>query len=199
MGEVTSDLGQEAFCSCLALTGFDSMHRHSDLTLCMMAKLFTLLFILAGLGLLVLGVVRFKEGTASNGWTEVPAKVETAEMGKTRKKSSGYRYHAHITYKYEVQGVPYTGRQVGLAGQGSGSESHAKNLLKQYAPGTTVKAYYDPVKPDNAVLIRGVGSSIWVVFVVGAVFLGMGGYLTLRGVERLVSGGKPAPAPALPK
>ncbi|RBP40386.1 uncharacterized protein DUF3592 [Roseimicrobium gellanilyticum] len=152
-----------------------------------MAKLFTLIFILAGLGLIVLGVVRFKEGKASNGWTEVPAKVQSAEMGKTRKKSSGYRYHAHITYTYEVQGVPYTGRQVGLAGQGSGSQSHAQKLLKQYAAGSSVKAYYDPARPENAVLIRGVGSSIWVVFVVGTIFVIMGLYLMLRGLMRVAA------------
>lgn len=146
----------------------------------MLAKLFTLLFILAGVGLLVLGVFRYQEGKASNGWTEVPAKVQSAEMGKTRKKNGGYRYHAHITYMYEVQGVPYTSRQVGLAGQASGSQSMAQKLLKQYAPGTTVKAYHDPARPENAVLIRGIGSSIWVLFVVGIVFVVMGGYFTFR-------------------
>jgi uncharacterized membrane protein len=146
----------------------------------MLAKLLTLILILTGLGLVVLGVVRVKEGLASNDWTEVAAKVQSTELAKTRKKSGSYRYHAHITYQYEVQGVPYTGRQVGLAGQGSGSESHAKKLLGQYANGTTVKAYYDPAKPENAVLIRGVGSSVWVLFLVGFVFVVMGGYLTFR-------------------
>jgi hypothetical protein len=146
----------------------------------MLAKLLTLILILTGLGLIVLGVVRVREGLASNAWTEVAAKVQSAELGKTRKKSSSYRYHAHITYQYEVQGVPYTGRQVGLTGQGSGSESHAKKLLGQYTVGSNVKAYYDPSKPENAVLIRGVGSSVWVLFLVGSVFVMMGAYLTFR-------------------
>jgi hypothetical protein len=156
----------------------------------MMAKIFTLLFILAGLGLLVLGVVRYKEGKASNHWTEVSAKVESSDVGRTKNKTAGYRYHAHVTYTYEVRGVSYTSRRVGLAGQESGSESHAQKLLKQYPVGGTVKAYYDPARPDKAVLIRGIGSSVWVVFVVGLVFLGMGAYLTLRGLTRLFAGGK---------
>lgn len=163
-----------------------------------MAKIFTLLFILAGLGLLVLGVVRYTEGKASNSWTEVPAKVESADMGRTKNKTAGSRYHAHVTYTYEVKGVSYTSRLVGLAGQESGSESHAQKLLKQYPVGSIVKAYYDPGRPEKAVLIRGVGSSVWVVFVVGVVFLGMGAYLTLRGLTRLFAGAKASPAPALP-
>ncbi|QIF01471.1 DUF3592 domain-containing protein [Roseimicrobium sp. ORNL1] len=162
----------------------------------MMAKIFTLLFILAGLGLLVLGVVRYREGKASNSWTEVPAKVESADMGRTKNKTAGSRYHAHVTYTYEVQGVSYTSRRVGLAGQESGSENHAQSLLKQYPVGSTVKAYYDPTRPEKAVLIRGVGSSVWTVFVVGLVFLGMGGYLTLRGLTRLFAGAKASPARA---
>lgn len=165
----------------------------------MMAKIFALLFILAGLGLIVLGAVRYREGKASNGWTEVPAKVQSADMGRTKNKTAGSRYHAHITYTYEVQGVSYTSRLVGLAGQESGSESHAQNLLKQYPVGSTVKAYYDPAMPEKAVLIRGVGASVRAVFVVGALFLGMGGYLMLRGLMRLLVGAKPSSVLALPK
>jgi hypothetical protein len=143
----------------------------------MLAKIFALLFIFAGLVLNILGVVRTKEGLRSNEWPEVSARVQSAEVNKTRTKNGRYRHHARISYTYQVQGMDYTSNRVGLAGQGSGSESHANDLVKEYAPGKTVKAYHDPAHPGSAVLIRGVGSSIWLLFIVGVVFIVLGFYI----------------------
>ncbi len=61
-------------------------------------------------------------------------------------------YSADITYRYAVDGQSYTSSRYWYAGGGSGSQSDAQNTVNRYPAGAQVTAYYNPDKPDQAVL-----------------------------------------------
>jgi hypothetical protein len=61
-------------------------------------------------------------------------------------------YSADITYRYSVNGQSYTSSRYWYAGSGSGYQSDAQNTVNRYPAGAQVTAYYNPDKPEDAVL-----------------------------------------------
>ena len=92
-------------------------------------------------------------------WPAAAGHVVAFEFGEHR-GAKGSRYHTFgVQYRYAVGGAPFEGRRVGfgvlheaadlaLAGRGGGAAP--------VRPGAPVAVYYDPRRPGEAVLRRGV-------------------------------------------
>jgi hypothetical protein len=64
-----------------------------------------------------------------------------------------YSYSAVITYRYSIGGQSYTSSRYSYAGSGgSGYQTDAQNMVSQHPAGAQVTAWYNPDKPDEAVI-----------------------------------------------
>lgn len=90
-----------------------------------------------------------------------------------------------IAYAYTVGGIEYQGMRFDYAGRNSLSRSHA--LLQKYKVGRRVRVYYDPKRPDRAVLEPGVSTWTVVPVLLGGLVVLVTGAVTLDTVAILLS------------
>ena len=140
-----------------------------------------ILFILVGIVALIWGGIVLKNASASAAWSSVrgevtESKVETkAERVKRNERwRTEKTYWAKVRYSYSVEGTPYTGGKVSF-GEYGGKQEHARQIVKRFPKGKAVDVYYDPEKPEMAVLEPGVTKSSYL-------FLGIGLVSTICGI-----------------
>jgi hypothetical protein len=117
-----------------------------------------LIRILAGL-VTVLGAVfirMFVRGRRRAGggqsWEEAPGKVTAAKMRVSRGAEGGESYEPRVSYQYKVGGRSLHGHRVRLASPAPGDRPTAQRVLDAYPEGKAVTVFYDPAKPESAVL-----------------------------------------------
>lgn len=80
-----------------------------------------------------------------------------------------------VRYEYTVRGVTYTGSRISFAKGVSNTMSGATRVaMKQLARGQSVTVWYDPTRPESAVLIPGVSFGFWLLLGAGVVLLWIG-------------------------
>lgn len=68
----------------------------------------------------------------------------------------GYTYGADIHFTYEVEGQRFTNEEYAYGAWNNSDSSGARKMLRKYPVGKTVRVYYNPSDPSDAVLERGV-------------------------------------------
>jgi Protein of unknown function (DUF3592) len=109
-----------------------------------------------------------KQAAMAKGWPKTPGRIvqsgtEQFQSRTSASNNSGPRsgtrtmYRQRVTYSYVVKGVPYVSDRVDFGARTKGTiESLELDVVKRYAPGSTVTVYYDPKNPTQAVLDPGV-------------------------------------------
>ncbi len=145
--------------------------------------------ILAGVGLMIFGVVFLINANASRGWPSVQGQVQNVSVVKNSTSGTQGSYHYAVTYVYQVDGRPYTGDRYSL-GQGSRasqrypSRSEARTASRRnYPMGSPVDVYYDPADPASAVLKAGPNWATFGPLLIGLIFI-PGGIFLWRAVRR---------------
>ncbi|MCB0318896.1 MAG: DUF3592 domain-containing protein [Bdellovibrionales bacterium] len=141
---------------------------------------------LIGLALLIFGFYFIKTAIESFNWPEAKATVESTVVkwsyvdggrGGVRSESDK-QYYYEVTYKYDVNNVPYTSGRYSL---GSGyTASSMFNERKDadierkelYPNGKEIIIYYDPNAPYSAVISKGTQWSTYVPLILGIFFAG---------------------------
>ena len=108
-----------------------------------------------GLILAIIGGIQLRIPLESLRWPEAEGQVAQASASSLR-------------YRYTVRGKTYTGSRVSF-------RSEYDETATRYLPGSAVKVYYDPARPDRSVLQPGAGFSSYL-------FIGLGGLLFVVGL-----------------
>jgi hypothetical protein len=111
--------------------------------------------VVIGLILAIVGSIQLRIPLESLRWPSIDGQVEQASASSLR-------------YRYNVHGKAYTGSRVSFRGESS-------EITARYLPGSTVKVYYDPARPDRSVLQPGAGFSSYL-------FIGLGSLLFVVGL-----------------
>jgi hypothetical protein len=90
-----------------------------------------------------------------------------------------------FAYAYTVNGVQYQGARFDFAGRNSISRS--RELLAEYGVGSRVRVFYDPKRPDRAVLEPGVGTWTVVPVLLGGLVAVITGSVTRETIAILLS------------
>ena len=127
-------------------------------------------FVVVGGGVLVFAVVSRYEAEESEGWPSTTGRVVEAYLDEYQHKPhyrrSETRYHPVVRYTYVVDGVSYTGDRITVNDPGSSL---------RYTEGDEVTVYYNPDRPERAVLEVGMSNGSTVAFVfAGLLVLGTG-------------------------
>jgi Protein of unknown function (DUF3592) len=90
-----------------------------------------------------------------------------------------------FAYAYTVDGVQYQGVRFDYAGRNSMRRS--RELLSEYQVGSRVRVYYDPQRPDRAVLEPGISTWTVVPVLVGGLVALISGSVTNETIAILLS------------
>ena len=141
-------------------------------------------YVLVGVVALIVGAILtfwwgpryLKDIGESQSWLETEGEVVTTRI-EDRHDTVERRteYKAVIEYRYTVDGVTHEGSRWTVGGsRTSPSEGTIQGVLSEYPVGRKVRVYYDPERPDSAVLHRGDAKRAWVVIGLGIVALAIG-------------------------
>ena len=138
---------------------------------------------LAALGLLffLIYFLTLARAQASQGWPAIQGTIAESWIEETSTTdddgSIAYRYAPKVRYRYALMGKEYRGERIAFGPGKSGSRSGAGKGLAKYPKGGSALVYYNPEKPEDAVLERSISKGL---LVTGAVFLAIAVYLFIR-------------------
>jgi len=135
-------------------------------------------FVVAGLGVsfwCARGLLLARESTA---WPGAPGVILSSEVVEER-MDDGTRYHAEISYRFEVEGTTYVGDEVSFADPSATQRQRASRVVAEYPPGGEVTVYYRPGVPETSVLEPGIKPGAWRLLMVGPYLLAVGLGLSL--------------------
>jgi hypothetical protein len=134
-------------------------------------------FLGVGIGISTWGSSVLKNAKASSSWPIVEGKVVASDVERERSTSGtgGERrtsttYKANVFYEYSVDGTKYSSDKVSFGEYSSSNQRHARQIVNRYRKGKIVQVYYNPGKPDVAVLEPGVSWSSYMPLGMGVVF-----------------------------
>ena len=89
--------------------------------------------------------------------------------------SDGHRlYQAKVAYRYAVDGQEIVGHRAFFGDSGQTSWSvFVRRIVDRYPPGSDVTVYYDPSRPEEAVIVRGVSGAIVAILAFQLVFIAL--------------------------
>lgn len=142
-------------------------------------SLFPLVFAGVGLILLAVGGYQIYRGQQSTQWPTVLGVITISELGKhvdrdTDTRATSTTYRADITYDYVVDDVVYVNGNVYFGSMQSSDPTAARMLLKRYPVEKRVTVYYNPARPQQAVLEPGISATAWILPAIGLIFATVG-------------------------
>ena len=137
-----------------------------------MAAFFSV-FLLAGLGFLMIFAVPAWRAVASRGWTPVACEILSSSVG-THTGEDGATYSIDVRYRYLFDGVEYTSERYDFLGGSSGGYESKQEVVETLPEGSLATCYVDPDEPGEAVLYRGF-SWIYLFALLPLTFIAIGG------------------------
>lgn len=124
---------------------------------------------------------------ASAHWPSVEGVINTTEVVEREKRDGAYLYGVLVDYRYDVNGIPFTGTRVRFGSDGSFSRnrSAAESLAARYPAGKILPVYHDRQDPSSSVLEPGRSSDAWGLCAAGATMVAVGWALRRRAAARL--------------
>ena len=111
-----------------------------------------------------------KRGKQSEQWQKCEGKVVSAEVEEERRydpeDGTSVYYYPRVHYEYQVGDKTYQGKKLKML-EASMSKKKANETIASFSTGSTVEVYYDPQKPEQAVLQPGTQKFSYVFLVVG--------------------------------
>ena len=124
------------------------------------------------------GAWAWYRGVQTESWPAVEGIINGSKIVEITRHDpdtgSDTNFKVAVSYSYDVNDVRYQGDTIQFGAMTHDRRSGAEQELKKYSTGQTVQVFHDPADPENAVLIRGVGSGTWVLFVAGTMSLVVG-------------------------
>ncbi len=144
-------------------------------------------FIFTGIGIIIalFSYNAHQIRTASKNWPTVDGMIikseieqQTSTTGEGAEKKTEVRSYPKIAYQYQVGGKDFECTKISFVSP----SGNASQLVSRYPKGKTVRVYFNPDKPKQAVLVPG-GTELNIVpyFFAGAfILIGVGSAVTLR-------------------
>ena len=132
---------------------------------------FASIFMLAGMGLLILGALNLWRGWRSESWPIAEGDIIRSDTSTSFDRTTHTSSTSPVTvYRYSAAGETRYGNQRRF-GQiaGSSDSDWAADIAEQYPQGEKFPVRYDPADPDLSVLEPGIGGETWIAPAIGLV------------------------------
>ncbi|MEZ5304726.1 MAG: DUF3592 domain-containing protein [Verrucomicrobiales bacterium] len=108
-------------------------------------------------------IQEYRIAAASESWRQADGKITNSTVerkssrsrrrkGNSRRKT---RFYPEVTFRYDVAGSSYDGDRLRFFSKGYKDEAEARAIAGQFPAGSTRPVFYDPEKPGESVLQRG--------------------------------------------
>ncbi len=122
--------------------------------------------LLIGIALSISGYCVIVSAIASSSWPKVQGQIIASDI-KRRHSDRGRVIHtAKVFYKYSVNATKYSSNKISF-----GEYNHAGRIVNLYRKGKTVWVYYNPEKPQIAVLEPGISWDSFFLLGMGVLFI----------------------------
>jgi hypothetical protein len=115
------------------------------------------------------------KGSKSKGWVLIYGKIIESQVERKRDSEGKTRYYHKLSYVYTIHGEVYTSNKIQVDEARSGwftSQEAIQGIAKsKYQIGHAVNVYYNPIKPDEAVLKTGIPIFTTLLFSIFALVL----------------------------
>jgi hypothetical protein len=132
---------------------------------------FSLLFRLFGCVMFMAGLYYYRRARASNHWPFTTGIILSSEVSQEKKALDDYQtvdtYKPEVCYAYQIGGEKYTSKRIRILPSFKTSSALALRLAFKYHKDSQVSVFYNPDKPDHAVLEPGVTADIVILMVIG--------------------------------
>lgn len=150
---------------------------------------------LIGLSLIVYVWRTYRRSKDTSRWIQTWGTVIESDMVIETGSKGGRMYGARIRYRYRHDGEDNESERFSQTGMmfTASSPTLAENRLENYPPGKEVTVYIDRKNPKRVCLDITMTASLWLFFIIGLFFLGMGlifawiGYMDMHTTELLKS------------
>ena len=147
---------------------------------------YLILGLLFGAALLIMGVgylIPVSNARLSQQWPAVAGEVSLSRVVDMEVPSGRFgttiAYSAEIAYQYTVGDRHYTGTNITFNDHSNINSSLAEKIVRRYPTGKTVKVYYNPGNPGEAVLENGFTSNLELSSGFGALLSLVGGAIMI--------------------
>lgn len=121
-------------------------------------------------------------GLRSRSWSGTEGKVVHSEIHKISRSETGAiidQYRTTIKYRYRVKDAEYESDNISfgdlawhLLGRGLRSQNSAKKIARKYPPEKTVKVFYNPGNPKQAILETGIINFYFLLIFLTVILMG---------------------------
>lgn len=136
------------------------------------------LIALLGLVFVLIGLRQRQRALASARWPGVPGRALSAEVkkqvyttGKGNSRRSDAWYSPNVKYEYVVDGVRYESDRVAFGGLQKHSEEEVRQVIEKAMPAGSLRVFYNPRRPQDAVLLNTEQSGVGGALVAGVVII----------------------------
>ncbi len=113
---------------------------------------------------------QFWTGSAAAHWPTTEGQIVASQVGE-RDGLDGGTYHAEVHYSYGVAGAKYQGKRVAVDDSGTNHRGRAEKIVDRYPVGAKVTVFYNPNRPEKAVLEPKTTGGWLLWFVMGFLFI----------------------------
>ncbi len=109
--------------------------------------------LVAGIVIMIYGLYLRARVRASRDWPQTMGAILKAEVVEETDNDS-VEYRVRVEYEYSVDGQRRIGRRIEFGKSAYARKKNAQAQLERYPVGTSVMVFFDPEKPEDAVLLR---------------------------------------------
>ena len=133
------------------------------------------IFMVAGVGVMIGGITQIRLAQASATWPTTVGTIIVSEI-KTSTNDDGTTYRPLVKFSYQVNGEKWTGDEVFFGGGkiSSSNYKYASKVVNKYPVKSRVTVFYNPSKPNIAVIEAGVTKKTFILFTFGSLFFIVG-------------------------
>jgi hypothetical protein len=115
---------------------------------------------------------KYFSGFKSQSWPATLALIKSVSIDGRDQGDGDIAYYVNVEYSYRVRGKNYTSTRLTYSETTQLSHERASALINGLGPGIETNAFYNPSRPDIAVLHKGINrSSLFKTVIIGAVTL----------------------------
>ena len=141
------------------------------------------LFIAIGAYFLILGIRSYLYILHSQKWMKTKGRIISSHVDGKFERTNGLEFiyisKPVVKYEYSVGSEKYANDQISLIQINTSSAKRAQRVIDKYPPNTEVEVFYNPNKPDEAVLELSSPSTALIFLLIGIILAGIGVYLAI--------------------
>src|SRR5512133_3281629 len=119
----------------------------------------SLILVVVGVGLFLLGWFQFRKAQASQSWPAVAGRIVAAKvLSETSQgdedSADSTTYYPAVQYEYQVGSATFHGNRIAFGRRGYAMPKTAEKVLQAFPVGGSVQVFHDPARPGDSVLER---------------------------------------------